>query len=75
MTTITLEIEDSKLKFFKDLLKHFSFVKIREEVLDEDSDEEVIANIKQGIKEMRLIEEGKMKSTPFNEFLKELDGA
>ncbi|MFN3851248.1 MAG: hypothetical protein ACK4NY_17565 [Spirosomataceae bacterium] len=74
MTTITLEIEDSKLKFFKDLLKNFSFVKIKEEVLDEDSDEDVIANIKQGIKEMRLVEDGKMKSTPFNEFLKELDG-
>jgi hypothetical protein len=74
MTTITLEIEDSKLKFFKDLIKNFSFVKIKDEVLDEDSDEEVIANIKQGVKEIRLIEEGKMKSTPFNEFLKELDG-
>jgi len=72
MTTITLEIEDSKLKFFKDLLKNFSFVKIKEEVLDEDSDEDVIANIKQGIKEMRLVEDGKMKSRPAREFLKEL---
>lgn len=72
MTTIILEIEDSKLKFFKDLLKNFSFVKIKEEVLDEDSDEDVIANIKQGIKEMRLVEDGKMKSRPAREFLKEL---
>jgi len=34
----------------------------------------VLANIKQGIKEMRLIEAGKMKATPIDEFLKELDG-
>ena len=73
MTTITLEVQDKKLKFFKDLIKHLSFVKIKEEHLDEDTDEQVIENIRQGIKEMRLVEQGKVKSTPFDEFLKELD--
>jgi hypothetical protein len=72
MTTITLEVQDKKLKFFKDLIKHLSFVKIKEEYLDGDTDEQVIENIRQGIKEMRLVEQGKAKSRPAREFLDEL---
>jgi len=72
MATVTLQINDKKLQFFKDLISHLSFVKIKETELDEDTDEQVLANIKQGIKEMRLIEAGKMKSRPAREFLKEL---
>ncbi len=73
MAILTLEIQEQKLKFFKDLIKNFSFVKLKEEEWDGDTDEEIRANIRQGIKEMKLVEEGKMKSTPFKEFLKELD--
>ena len=72
MATIILEIEDKKLKFVKDLLKHFSFVRIKETQPDEDTDEQVIANIGQGINEMRLIEQGKRKSRPAREFLNDL---
>ena len=72
MAIVTLQINDKKLQFFKDLISNFSFVKIKETELDEDTDEEVIANIKQGIKEMRMIEDGKMESRPEREFLKEL---
>lgn len=73
MATLVLEIQDKKLKFFKDLIKHFSFVRIQETELDEDTDEQVVENIRQGVKELRLVEQGKMKSTPFTEFLRELD--
>ena len=73
MATLTLEIQDKKLKFFKEIIKNFSFVKIQDQEQDEDTDEQVIENIRQGVKEIRLVEQGKMKSTPFNEFLKELD--
>ena len=72
MATLTLEIQDKKLKFFKDIIKNFSFVKIQETESDEDTDEQVIENIRQGVKEMRLVEQGKMKSRPAREFLKEL---
>ncbi|GAB2602039.1 hypothetical protein [Spirosoma areae] len=72
MATITLEIDDKKLKFFKDLIKHFSFVKVQAPELDEDTDEQVVANIRQGVKEMRLVEQGKLKSRPAREFLTEL---
>ncbi len=72
MATLVLEVQDKKLKFFRDLIQHFSFVTIRETELDEDTDEQVIENIRAGVKEMRLVEQGKVKSRPAREFLKEL---
>ena len=73
MATLVLEIENKKLKFFKDLIQNFSFVRVQETELDEDTDEQVIANIRQGVKELRLVEQGKMQATSFKDFLKELD--
>jgi len=73
MAILTLEVKDNKFQFFKDLISNFRFVKIKEVEHDEDSDEEVMANIKNGIEEIRLVEQGKMKATPVRDFLKELD--
>ena len=73
MATIIIEVQDRKLKFFKELLNQLSFVTIREEELEEDTDEQVVANIREGVRQMRLVEQGKMKTTPFKDFLKELD--
>jgi hypothetical protein len=73
MAILTLEIKDNKFQFFKDLISNFRFVKIKEVEHDEDSDEAVMANIKIGIKEIRLVEQSKMKATPVRDFLKELD--
>jgi len=73
MAILTLEIKDNKFQFFKDLISNFRFVKIKEVEHDEDSDEAVLANIKNGIEEIRLVEQGKMKATPVRDFLKELD--
>ena len=72
MATLILEVQEKKLKFLKDILEHFSFVTIRDAELEEDTDEQVIENIRQGVKEMRLVEQGKVKSRPAREFLKEL---
>ena len=72
MATFLIEIEDKKLKFFKELLQNLPFVKMREMISDEDTDEQVIANIRQGLKEMRLVEQGKIKSRPAREFLQDL---
>ena len=80
MATITLEVPDQEVPFFEGLVQRFSFpVKIWKTELDadaaedEDTDEQVIANIKEGVRQMRLIEQGKMKATSFDDFLKELD--
>ncbi|MCH6198229.1 hypothetical protein MMU07_01450 [Aquiflexum sp. LQ15W] len=72
MAKLTLEIEDKKLKFFKDLIKHLSFVKITTSELDEDTDEQVRENIRTSVKELKEVLEGKTKSRPAKEFLKEL---
>ena len=72
MAILTLEVENKKLKFIKDLLQHFSFVRVREEIIDEDSDEQVVSNILKGIREMRQIEQGKKQAKPARDFLAEL---
>lgn len=72
MATLTLEIENKKLKFFKDLIQNFSFVRVQDDDFQEDTDKQVIENIKSGLEEMKLIEQGIKKSRPAREFLKEL---
>ncbi|WP_460914898.1 hypothetical protein [Spirosoma areae] len=37
-----------------------------------DTDEQAIKNIRQGVKEMRLVEQRKLKSRPARELLKDL---
>lgn len=71
MATLTLEVEDNELSFLRELLTKFPFVRINEE-LAEDSDEEVRANLREGIREMALVDEGKFKTRPAREFLREL---
>lgn len=79
MATITLKVPDQEVSFIEELIQRFSFpAKIEKTELDsdvaedEDTDEQVIANIKEGVRQMRLIEQGKMKSRPVREFLEEL---
>ncbi len=72
MATLTLEVENKKMKFIKDLLQHFSFVRVREEDIDEDSDQQVVSNILKGIREMRQIEQDKKQGRPARDFLAEL---
>lgn len=69
MKEITLKIPDKKFSFFMELVKSLGFVEIEEKG---DSREEVIANLKEGFKEMKLYKEGKMKGTPLKDFLDEL---
>jgi hypothetical protein len=73
MAKLTLEIEDKKLKFFKDLVQHFSFVKITEPEREEDTDEQVRENIRTSVNELKEVLEGKVNAQPFEDFLKELD--
>jgi hypothetical protein len=72
MAKLILEIEDKKLKFFKEILQNFSFVKIEEDEYEEDTDEQVKENIRAGVKELKEVLEGKKESRPAKDFLKEL---
>ncbi|MCL6258978.1 hypothetical protein M3O96_07770 [Aquiflexum sp. TKW24L] len=69
MKEITLKVKNEKYKFFMELIKSLDFVQVDEEV---DSKEEIIANIRQGFKEMKAIEEGTMEATSLQDFLDEL---
>lgn len=68
MAQITLNIKDSKLPFFLELIKNFDFVKVD----DYPTKEEVKENIRQGLRELKLVEQGKLKTTPLKDFLNEL---
>lgn len=43
-----------------------------EEEYKEPTKEEILENIRQGLKEVKLIEEGKLEATPLKDFLNEL---
>jgi hypothetical protein len=68
MTQLTIQIQDSKVPFFMELIKNFDFVKVD----SYPTKEEIKDNIRQGLKELQLIEQGKMKATPLTDFLNEL---
>ena len=69
MKQVILNIKEDKFKFFMELIKNLDFVQIEE---GGDSKEEIIANLRQGFKEMKLYKDGKLKGTPLNDFLNEL---
>ncbi len=71
MKQVTLNINDNKYLFFMELVKSLDFVQI-ENVDDGDSKEEIVANLTQGFKELKLYKEGKLKTTSAKEFLDEL---
>jgi hypothetical protein len=70
MKQITLSIPDHKYPFFLELVKNLGFVKVKEE--PENSSQEVLNGIEQGLKEVKLIKEGKMEGTSLKDFLHEL---
>lgn len=71
MKEITLKIPEKEYKFFMKLIKSLGFVKI-EEIDRGDSKKDIINNLEQGFKEMKMVKEGKLKTTPAKDFLNEL---
>ncbi len=61
--SITLTVPNKKYKFFLELLKNFSFIQIKD-ISDGDSKEQVLANLKQGFKDMQAIKKNKLKTFP-----------
>lgn len=68
MTTVKLNIADNKLSFFLELVRSFDFVEI-EEI---DSNEAIRENIRQGWREVQMIEKGTLKAKPISALLDEL---
>ena len=68
MAAIKLNIEDSKLAFFMELIQNFDFI----EIDAEDSDVAIRQNIKQGWREIKMIENGMLKAKPIAALFDEL---
>jgi len=68
MKEITIQIKESKYKFFLELLKSFDFVSIQKE----PGKKELLLSIAKGMKEAELASKGKLKSRSAKSFLNEL---
>jgi len=71
MRQITVQVPNKKYEMFMELMKSISFVK-KVKVDDEPTKEEILEGIKQAVKELNLIKEGKLKGRPVQELLDEL---
>ena len=78
MEQITLNIPDTKVSLFIQMISDLDFVKIKERKKISLEDELTPAQkktwkiVKKGFEDLKMIEEGKMKTTPAREFLQEL---
>lgn len=63
---LNISIPESKYKFFVELINNLGFATISEQ------NSEVYQNVKQGLKEVKEIELGKLSSRPAKDFLDEL---
>ena len=80
MRHVTIYTTNKEYNHFIELAKNLNYVKkikTDEASIDTDSDdgdskEEIIKNLKAGFKEMQLYKQGKLKTTPFKDFLNEL---
>ena len=68
MKEIILEVEETKYRFFLDLLKNFDFVSIKRN----SSRRDIIMSVAKGMHQAKLASEGKIKSHPAKSFLNEL---
>jgi hypothetical protein len=72
MKEVTVQIPDKKYEIFLELMKSLSFVKKVKTVDDESTKKEILEGIRQAVKEVNLIKQGKLKPTSLKEFLNEL---
>ena len=72
---ILINIKDSsKLAFFLELIKNFDFVSVKKVITDDEikGNEDLLDGIKQAVKEINLVKQGKLKARPAKDLLDEL---
>jgi len=80
MKQVVLNIPESEYRFFMKVIKNFPFVEVDEKknkLLEQEANlipanRKIWGRIKEGLKEVELIEQGKMKAKSAKEFLNEL---
>ena len=71
MRQITLHIPDKKYALFIELVKSIDFIKKIEED-KEPTKEQILVGIKQAVKEMNLVKDGKLKARDARDLINEL---
>ena len=76
MKQVILNVKESKYDFFMELVKSLGFVKVESVTADqedeEDSKEQILKNIEQSFKELKLYREGKKEFRDAKELFNEL---
>ena len=67
---VVLNVAPRKYNFLMELLGNFNFVQVVEK--DGDSREQIMANLKEAAKDLKLIKAGKLIGRPASELLNEL---
>ncbi len=70
----SVNVPDEKVSFFLELIKNLRFVKIEPVTVQEEevTAEQLKADIKEAVNEMKLVRQGKKKSRPIEDLLNEL---
>ncbi|WP_288425361.1 hypothetical protein [uncultured Spirosoma sp.] len=70
----SVNVPDEKVSFFLELIKNLRFVKIEPVTVQEEevTAEQLKAEIKEAVNEMKLVRQGKKKSRPIEDLLNEL---
>jgi len=69
---VVLSVLPRKYNFLMELLQNFDFVNVEHENNDGDTREEIMNNLKQAAKELKLVRDGKLEGRPARELLNEL---
>lgn len=70
---VTLDINDNKAAAFLNFVESLDFIRIQsKEDYEEPTKQEILDSIKQGMKEVQLHKEGKIKLQSAQDFLNEL---
>jgi Ran GTPase-activating protein (RanGAP) involved in mRNA processing and transport len=81
MKRFLIQIPENQSSFFMELMQQHNLQVELEELSDEDeeeeweeedSEEDILENIKQGLREIKLINQGKLNARPISEVMKEL---
>jgi hypothetical protein len=78
MKQFLIQVPENQSSFFRELMQQLNLQVETQEVNYEDkkrkndSEEDILENIKQGIREIKLFNQGKLKARPVNEIMKEL---
>ena len=75
MCTITIDFPESKKELINSVLSQYPFVKIRngKKKLISKEKQEILDSIKQGLNEVKLIQEGILKPISIEELYKDLE--